>query len=390
MKGPGINLATSEVFETSDLTEADQHYFAHEETSDSIEPIHVSVSEAFGRFKGSCLDNKDVDFSDKIRNSRRKGYIVWKGQEGEKEEESALKKYQRLNCEVRELLDEISGAQKSKDPTIQTGTLETLSQQADILHKHLLELRLEDVLGKEVLDSMTDPQTAARERLMSQLSEVKSLQSLDASRDKANTKGTGELNYSLMLKPDSAKLQASSRLARLSARIAGLEKVIGNNSEDLSILSMETGKKNITEAVSVLSGKTTILEPKNLDHIEGRLAVLQQKLGEEDVAAEPEDTADLEKVRELTKVSNKAGVILAEVPDLIDRMEALNPLHTQAGEVSESLVELEAVQKQLLVQLSNNSTLLREIQNKFKSNMVSIDNNFKNLHARIQVLHTKK
>ena len=30
--------------------------------------------------------------------------------------------------------------------------------QADILHKHLLELRLEDVLGKEVLDSMTDPQ----------------------------------------------------------------------------------------------------------------------------------------------------------------------------------------------------------------------------------------
>ena len=49
-KGPGINLATSEVFETSDLTEADQHYFPQEETVDSIEPIHVSISEAFGRY----------------------------------------------------------------------------------------------------------------------------------------------------------------------------------------------------------------------------------------------------------------------------------------------------------------------------------------------------
>ena len=32
-------------------------------------------------------------------------------------------------------------------------------------------------------------------------------------------------------------------------------------------------RKNITEAVSVLSGKTTILEPKNLDHIEGNKEV---------------------------------------------------------------------------------------------------------------------
>ena len=42
--------------------------------------------------------------------------------------------------------------------------------------------------------------------------------------------------------------------------------------------------------------------------------MLQQKLGEEDVAAEPEDTADLEKVRELTKVKEQPVMIRSD-PD---------------------------------------------------------------------------
>ena len=37
---------------------------------------------------------------------------MWTG-EAEKEEETALKKYQRLNCEVRELMDDIKAAADS-------------------------------------------------------------------------------------------------------------------------------------------------------------------------------------------------------------------------------------------------------------------------------------
>ena len=41
------------------------------------------------------------------------GYtLVWNG-EPKKEEETALKKYQRLNCEVRELMEDIKGAAAS-------------------------------------------------------------------------------------------------------------------------------------------------------------------------------------------------------------------------------------------------------------------------------------
>jgi len=112
--GPGINLDTCEVFESSDLTEADQHYFPVEETTDSIETIHITTSQAFGRFKGAYVDNDTVDFSDSIRNSRRKGYIAWKGEENTEEEETPVKKYQRLNCEIRELIDEIKEVKDKK------------------------------------------------------------------------------------------------------------------------------------------------------------------------------------------------------------------------------------------------------------------------------------
>ena len=49
-----------------------------------------------------------------------------------------------------------------------------MTVQLGIMHKQLLELRLEDVLGEEVMHTMTDPQAAARKKLLSQLEELKS------------------------------------------------------------------------------------------------------------------------------------------------------------------------------------------------------------------------
>jgi len=392
-KGPGINLETSDVYETSDLPEADQHYFGGDETTDSVETLHVSTNEAFGRFKGAFVDNKTVDFSDRIRVSRRKGYIVWKGEE-QVEDETPVKKYQRINCEIRELIEEIVEARSTSQHSQEKTTLENLAGQVEILHKHLLEMRLEDVLGKETLDTLTDPQAALRERLVSELNEIQSMR-VGTNQDAANTKGSdgggaggpaGQLNYNLLLKPETAKLQSESAVIRLANRISLLEKVIGENSEDFSILSMETGRKTLTDAVSVLSSKTTLLEPKNLDHIEGRLAALQQKLGQEEFKTEPVENEKNDVIRELAGLDAKAGALVAEVPDVIDRMEALNPLHSQAAELSQSIVELEAVQKQLVVQLSNNSSLLKEIEKRFKTNLANIEKNFDSLNLRIEAI----
>jgi len=285
----------------------------------------------------------------------------------------------------------VKEAKQRKDPNIETGTLESLSGQVELLHKHLLEMRLEDVLGKEVLDVMTDPQAAARNKLVAQLSTIKSMKIEERTSDSANTKGSGKMNYSLMVKPENARLQSQTGVQKLSARISALENLIGTNEEDLSILSMETGRKTLSESISVLSAKTTILEPKNLDHIEGRLAVLQQKLNrDESETSQPEDQADIDKIKELADMNKKSSEWAGEVPDLIDRMEALSPLHSQAAELSQSLLELETVQKQLLIQTSNNSSLLKEVEKRFQSNLKNIEKNFENLQQRIDALKSSK
>ena len=53
-------------------------------------------------------------------------------------------------------------------------------------------------------------------------------------------------------------------------RIAALETAVGFTPDQLSILTMETGKKNLTGALQVLSSKTAMMDPGKLDHIEGR------------------------------------------------------------------------------------------------------------------------
>ena len=102
MSVAAITLGELDVYETSDLPESDQNMVHYEETTDSIETLNITANEAFGKFKGKQLDSGNVDFSDKLRNSRRRGYIVWSGEE-KNPGETPVKKYQRLNCEVIKL-----------------------------------------------------------------------------------------------------------------------------------------------------------------------------------------------------------------------------------------------------------------------------------------------
>ena len=77
-KAPGFQAEAIDVYETSDLPEADQHMLAADlDTEDAVEILPITANEAFGRFKGAYLDSKTVDFSDKLRNDRRQGIVTW-------------------------------------------------------------------------------------------------------------------------------------------------------------------------------------------------------------------------------------------------------------------------------------------------------------------------
>jgi len=381
---PGFSTESIDVYETSDLPEADQHLHQNEETTDSIETISISANEAFGRFKGAYIDSSEVDFSDKLRSSRRKGYnVVWIG-EPSHDKESAVKKYQRLNCEIRELLEEMNTV-KADTEGVTDSTMENMTSQLRLMHKQLLELRLEDVLGEETVHTMTDPQAAARSKLLSQLEQLKTVGTTPCSKDAFNSP-----TYSLYIKDSTSTLGEGALLSSLSTRLAVLEAAVGFSADNMSILTMETGKKNISQAVQVLSAKTTLMDPSKLDHIEGRLGALQQKLGQLQESNSSLDSESMAKLDHMLTKVERSKQMSTTIPDVIVRMESLQHLHTQAVEMTRDILELETVQSQLSVQLGNNRRLLTDTKEKFSTNLASINQNFSSLFERIEKIKGKK
>jgi len=387
MTKPGVIMESVDVYETSDLPEADQHMIgSSDDASDSIETLRISSNEAFGRFKGAYIDSGSVDFSDKLRNTRRKGYsVVWSGEATKEEEETPVKKYKRLNCEVRELLDEIKSTKAEHDSGIADLTLENMTVQLGIMHKQLLELRLEDVLGEEVMHTMTDPQAAARKKLLSQLEELKS-----GGENKVKNVDKNSPSYSLFIKQSIATLEEGAMLSSLSSRLAVLEAAVGFSADQMSILTMETGKKNMSQAVQVISAKTTLMDPSKLDHIEGRLGALQQKLGHLQESQSSLDSDSVAKLEQMMSTVGRSKPLYASLPDVIVRMESLQNLHQKAADFSRSLVELETVQAQLAVQMGNNFTMLNNTKEKFSKNLENINQNFASLFDRIERLKINK
>ena len=166
---------------------------------------------------------------------------------------------------MRELLDEINTAKAANDSGIADATLENMTGQLGLMHKQLLELRLEDVLGEETIHTMTDPQAAARKKLLSQLEQLKTVGVSDSCKTDNNSP-----TYSLYIKQSSSALEEGAMLSSLSSRLAALEASVGFSADQMSMLTMETGKKSISQAVQVLSAKTTLMDPSKLDHIEGK------------------------------------------------------------------------------------------------------------------------
>jgi len=310
---------------------------------------------------------------------------VWTGEPSKEEQETPVKKYQRLNCEVRELLDEINTAKAANDSGIADATLENMTGQLGLMHKQLLELRLEDVLGEETIHTMTDPQAAARKKLLSQLEQLKTVGVSDSCKTDNNSP-----TYSLYIKQSSSALEEGAMLSSLSSRLAALEASVGFSADQMSMLTMETGKKSISQAVQVLSAKTTLMDPSKLDHIEGRLGALQQKLGFLQESKSTLDNESMAKVDYMLSTVERSKPLYATLPEVVVRMESLQNLHQQAADFSRSLVELETVQSQLSVQMGNNLSLLSSTKDKFSTNLENINQNFASLFERIDKLKQKK
>ncbi|KAL1375408.1 hypothetical protein pipiens_017501, partial [Culex pipiens pipiens] len=81
--------------------------------------LHISTKDSYNKFKGKYLTG-DVDFSDRIGKKFRTGYDSRSGEwdlAGEGEKESPIQKCLRLQCEMNELMEEITASQTDASKT---------------------------------------------------------------------------------------------------------------------------------------------------------------------------------------------------------------------------------------------------------------------------------
>ena len=201
-----------------------------------METLHVSANEAFGKFKGKHLSSENVDFSDRLRPStKKKGYIAWSGEfelAAQGESETPLQKYQRLNCEVRELLEELETAKKAD--RAKEGDLTNTAKKVSGLQEELAKLKLEEALGSEAIKDLQDPSNAANAKLMAHLERLKKgPKKADGSAKSTDATKGDQVTYELMMKPEASKLEAKEMVAKFDKRLEALEKALGATPEAL-------------------------------------------------------------------------------------------------------------------------------------------------------------
>ncbi|XP_068224321.1 dynactin subunit 2-A, partial [Palaemon carinicauda] len=202
---------------------------------------------------------------------------------GEGEEETIMQKYQRLKCDVQQLLEEVDAVKGSVPCGDGSASSVELAKQVESLQNTLSDLKLEETLGSEVVSSISQPQIALQKRLVTLLEGFKRTGLVSEKKTEKSSISTGSggdsaITYELYYAPEHARLNQLANAAALEKRIDCLESLIGSNPDKLSSLSAWTNHKSVLGAVQVLSSRLALLEPAHLDHIEGRLHAVHTRM----------------------------------------------------------------------------------------------------------------
>ncbi|XP_050043899.1 dynactin subunit 2-A [Dermacentor andersoni] len=380
---PGIAYEQPDIYETEDLPESDQVISdVGVDQSDSVNTLAVSVTEAYDKFKGCTVDASTVDFTEGISRQPKEGYHVISGEwelAGDKEPENLQQKYQRLQFEVRELLNEVQSIKESAQEGDRTGLAEPahLLQQAQLIQKMLLDLDLERVLGAATLQALSDPQAALHRTLVSQLEQLRT----------GPPPATPQVKEKPHAEPAQDAVQTTIKVAGLEERIKKLENLVGTDSQKLSMLTSHTSGSCLTEIAQLLCSRLHLLESSHLDQVEARLSLLQQKMQQcADKKTALEEIDKTGKVNELYELLKKADAMGNSLNQVVERLVCLQGVHEHALQFSKAVSQLDLVQQHLSLSLKSNEKNLAEVQKNFAENTETITKNLALLEAKMAAL----
>ncbi|XP_066145248.1 dynactin subunit 2 [Euwallacea fornicatus] len=384
---PGIAYDEPDVYETNDLPESEQADNFYELENEPVERIHISSQEAFNKFKGKFLNTTNVDFSERVSKKVRTGYDARSGDwelAGQGVKETPIQKYQRLQCEIKELLEEVNNLGKSKED----GILDCLvpTDQVEQSLKLLTDLKLEETLGEELIAKISDPEGTQIKKLLSQLEQFK--QKVNEQPESNSKQGGDNIIYQFKYRPEQAKLQQTARLAELEGRLHRLESVLGASSDKLARLATATNKGCLMEVAQYLSATASMLDSSQLDHIEGRLSAMAQKLealGQKKKELQQDDEKD-KMILELYELVKSSDNIKELLPQTVERLKSLEALHNKATEFTKTLTQIELAQAEIGCNVQNNKTLLQGVQESFAVNLNEINQKITDLDSRIKAI----
>ncbi|KAL1494229.1 hypothetical protein ABEB36_009855 [Hypothenemus hampei] len=387
---PGIAHDEPDVYETTDLPESEQADNFFEPENEPIERIHISTDEAYNKFKGKFLNPARVDFSNRIGHTISTGYDAESGDwelTGLGEKETPIQKYQRLQCEMKELLEEVNNLSKITEGEKLDCLIPT--DQVEQSLKLLADLKLQETLGEELIGKLSDPQGTQIKKLLTQLEQFK--QQINEKPESQLPSAEDSIVYQFNYRPEHVKLKQTARIAELESRLHRLESVLGASSDKLSRLTVATNKSTLLEAAQHLSATASLLDSSQLDHIEGRLSALAQKL-EAIGLKKKELQQDEEKdkmIMELYEQVKNSENITKLLPQTIERLKALEAFHNKATEFTKTLTQIELAQKEMEGHLQNNKALLQGVQESFAINLNEINQTVMSLDSRIKALKKK-
>ncbi|XP_061641615.1 dynactin subunit 2 isoform X2 [Phyllopteryx taeniolatus] len=391
---PGIAFNEPDVYETGDLPEDDQAQFESEELcSDSVERIVVNPNAAYDKFKDKHVNTKGLDFSDRISKSRRVGYESGEFEilgEGCGVKETPQQKYQRLVNEIQELCQEVDTIQAvTKESNAEERlTPVVLAQQAAQLKQHLVSAHLDSLLGPQAHINLADPDGALARRLLTQLEAAKGSRSSSAGDGKvpASAKGPdGVVLYELHSRPEQEKFNESAKMAELEKRLADLEMAVGSASDKQGPLSAGMQGVSLTDTLELLQARVSALDSATLDQVEARLQSVLGKMNEiakHKTAIEDADAQN--KLSQLYDAVQKWEATSTSVPQVVQRLVTVKELHEQAMQFGQLLTHLDTTQQMINNSLKDNNTLLTQVQQTMKENLVAIEENFATLDQRMK------
>uniref|UniRef100_A0A023F9R4 Putative dynamitin n=2 Tax=Triatoma infestans TaxID=30076 RepID=A0A023F9R4_TRIIF len=390
----GIAYDQPDVYETSDLPEVDQLRESLEEESDAVEQLNISVPDAFSKFKGHVLSSENVDFSDRLGRHKRTGYGLCSGEwelvaAGEKE--TPLHKYQRLKCELKELMEEISSLKEDESKELPNFVIVS---HLETMNRQLEELRLDKSLGTELVTNLADPQGAQIKKMLCELDKIGGIESESdqGSQGQAMSEQgqSGEVRYQVSSRPRQAQLLQSARLSDLESRVARLNSVISSSPDSLRRLCGD-GDKSLTERSRWIAGKVALLEVSQLEAIDARMTSLLAKLDQlSERSSSLQDQERDNKISELYDLARTMEDMSQVLPRALDRMIALETLHIQGTGFVKSLAQLEATQQALNNSCETTKEALRAVEQNFAASVKAIKANLEQVDARIKVLSEEK